>query len=507
MTLLLSAADVEALLTPAVCIAAVEDAFRQYALGSVPAPGILGMHAKEGGFHVKAGFLTVEGRPYFAAKLNANFPGNASKHGLPTIQGAVILSDASNGVPLAIMDSISITALRTAAASAVAAKHLAKPECETLLVVGCGGQASSQLQALRQVCKPGRVLVHDQDRGRATAFAAGHGATVAHDLTEASRSSDIIVTCTTATKAFLTADIVRPGTFIAAVGADNEDKQEIDPRLMAAAKVVTDLTEQASRIGDLHHAIAAGVMAREAVHAELGQVIAGIKPGRRNATEITVFDSTGTGLQDVAAAIAVYRRAVDAKAGRAFALAERLENFDATQAGALPEGWESGVTGRGSPRWAVAEEANAPSGRNVLQQSGSGTFPWCVKKSVSLADGFVEVRFKAVRGREDQAGGLVWRWKDGDNYYVARANALENNVSLYHTINGRRNTIKYVDVPVAANTWHTLRAEFAGTAIKVMLNGKTYIDLQDSRISAPGAVGVWTKADSVTSFDDFSYGK
>lgn len=182
------------------------------------------------------------------------------------------------------------------------------------------------------------------------------------------------------------------------------------------------------------------------------------------------------------------------------------ENFDSTRAGALPDGWVAGVTGRGSPRWTVGADPAAPSGKGVLQQTGSGAFPWCVKKDVSIADGFVEVKFKPISGKEDRAGGVVWRWKDGDNYYVARANALENNVSLYYTTNGRRNTIKYVDAPVAANVWHTLRVEFAGARIAVALDGKTYIETQDSRISGPGAVGVWTKADSVTFFDDFSYG-
>jgi hypothetical protein len=183
----------------------------------------------------------------------------------------------------------------------------------------------------------------------------------------------------------------------------------------------------------------------------------------------------------------------------------QTENFDRTAAGALPEGWTCGVTGRGSPKWGVAEDPAAPSPKNVLQQTGSGSFPWCVKKDVALADGFVEVKFKPLRGHEDQAGGVVWRWKDGYNYYVARANALENNVSLYYTANGRRNTIKYVNAPVAANVWHTLRVEFAGPSIKVILDGKAYIDLADRRITGPGAVGVWTKADSVTSFDDFTY--
>ena len=182
-------------------------------------------------------------------------------------------------------------------------------------------------------------------------------------------------------------------------------------------------------------------------------------------------------------------------------------NFDRDDVGKVPAGWIAGVTGRGSPKWLVEADPTAPSKPNVLKQSGQGTFPWCVRKDVSIADGFVEVKFKPISGREDEAGGLVWRWKDGDNYYVARANALEDNLSLYHTTGGRRITIKYVDAPVPANQWHTLRVEFSGKKIKVLLDGKVYIDLQDSHISGPGAVGVWTKADSVAAFDDFSYGE
>jgi len=192
----------------------------------------------------------------------------------------------------------------------------------------------------------------------------------------------------------------------------------------------------------------------------------------------------------------------------AIAMTARAEtiDFDKDAAGKAPPGWTSGVTGKGTPRWTVEADASAPTPPNVLKQSGSGTFPWCVRKDAQLEDGFVEVKFKALSGREDQAGGVVWRWKDGDNYYIARANALENNVSLYHTENGRRKTIKYVDAPVAGNQWHTLRAEFHGTHIRVMLDGKPYIELDDPQLKGAGAVGVWTKADSVTSFDDFSYG-
>jgi hypothetical protein len=181
-------------------------------------------------------------------------------------------------------------------------------------------------------------------------------------------------------------------------------------------------------------------------------------------------------------------------------------HFDQMIVGAAPAGWATGVTGKGTPRWTIEADATAPSPPNVLRQSGSGTFPWCVLRSVQLADGFVEVRFKPIAGREDRAGGVIWRWKDGDNYYVARANALENNVSLYYTERGSRKTIKYVDAPVAGGAWHALRVEFSGTRIRVLLDGVARIEVDDSHIEGAGAVGVWTKADSVTAFDDFAYG-
>jgi len=326
-TLLLSRSDVERLLAPSACIEAVEAAFRQLGQGKAPAPGILGLHAEDGSFHVKAARLALE-RPYFAAKLNANFPHNGARYGLPTIQGVVVLFDAGNGAPLAMMDSMSITALRTAAASAVAAKYLAPERCEAALICGCGAQASAQLRALLCIRRPARVYVYDQDSAKARQFAASQEAelpievSAVPDLREAAAASRIIVTCTTARRWFLARDMVRPGTFVAAVGADNENKQEIDPLLMAQATVVTDLTEQACAIGDLHHAIDAGALSRADVHAELGEVVAGTKRGRTHGEEIIVFDSTGTGLQDVAAAASVYRRALEQHTGIAFSLCD-----------------------------------------------------------------------------------------------------------------------------------------------------------------------------------------
>ncbi len=180
--------------------------------------------------------------------------------------------------------------------------------------------------------------------------------------------------------------------------------------------------------------------------------------------------------------------------------------FDTDAAGQLPEQWLAGLTGKGAPHWTVEADATAPSQPNVLRQSGHGTFPWCVRRDASLTDGFLEVKFKPIAGKEDQAGGLIWRWKDGDNYYVARANALEDNVSLYYTQQGRRITIQYVDAPVAKNTWHKLRVEFQGVQIRVFLDDKLYITAEDAHITGAGLAGVWTKADSITAFDDFKYG-
>jgi hypothetical protein len=180
-------------------------------------------------------------------------------------------------------------------------------------------------------------------------------------------------------------------------------------------------------------------------------------------------------------------------------------NFDSDVVGERPKSWHCGSTGKGAPRWTVEHDKSAPSAPNVLRQSGQAAFPWCVVEDSSIEDGTLEMKFKALSGKEDQAAGLVWRWKDGGNYYVARANALERNVSLYYTENGVRKTIQYVNAPVSLNNWHTIRVTYRKDRIQVALDGKIYIDKRDSRISGPGKVGVWTKADSVTAFDNFSY--
>jgi alanine dehydrogenase len=297
------------------CIAAVEDAFRRHAEGRTLGPGVLGVPAARGGFHIKAAGL-LGPRSYFAAKTNANFPDNPRRFGLPTIRGTVVLADAETGEPLAMMDSASVTALRTGAATAVAAKHLARADSRTATVVGCGAQGEIQLAAIAAVVPLERAWVLDTDPTRAEGLAAraradlGLRVSVATDLRAALGGSDVCVTCTPSRRPLVLRGDIAPGTFVAAVGADSQGKQELEPALVASSTLVVDVLEQCAAIGELQHALAAGLMTRSDVHAELSDVVAGRRPGRTRDEEITIFDSSGTALQDVAAAIAVYDKAL-----------------------------------------------------------------------------------------------------------------------------------------------------------------------------------------------------
>jgi alanine dehydrogenase len=296
------------------CITAVERAFRLHAEGRTLGPAVLGVSAPRGGFHIKAAGLVGE-RSYFAAKTNANFPDHPRRLGLPTIQGTVVLADAETGEPLAVLDSASLTAVRTGAATAVAAKFLARANARSATIVGCGAQAETQLGAIAAVLPLEHVRVIDTDPGQAERLVARARASLGirveavTDLRAALRASDVAVTCTPSRRWLVSVDDVAPGTFIAAVGADSHGKQELEPRLLASATLVVDVLEQCAEIGELQHALAAGVMTRDQVHAELGDVVAGRRPGRRWDAEITVFDSTGSALQDVAAAIVAYEKA------------------------------------------------------------------------------------------------------------------------------------------------------------------------------------------------------
>lgn len=290
-------------------MAAVESAFREHGRGAAAPGGVLGVELASGGFHLKAAALSAE-RGVFVAKLNGNFPGNAAANGggMPTIQGLVVVSDVATGAPLAVMESSSLTRLRTAAATAVAVRHLARSDADRLTLVGCGVQAFDQLR-FAQVARPYRqVTLIDAHPELAQSLAQrveqelGVEAVAGDDLAAACAASAIIITCTTSRTPFLERAMVSAGVLVVAVGADNPHKVELTAELVATAKVVTDSTAQCATIGDLRHAIESGAMQAAAVHAELGEIVAGTRPGRASASERIVFDSTGIPIQDAAAA-------------------------------------------------------------------------------------------------------------------------------------------------------------------------------------------------------------
>jgi ornithine cyclodeaminase/alanine dehydrogenase-like protein (mu-crystallin family) len=329
-TLLLNRREVADLLSIEECIVAVESAFRWHGEGKAIPPKVLGIHTDAGGFHIKAGMLALS-RHYFVAKLNANFPDN-KRNNLPTIQGIIVVSDASDGRLLAIMDSIEITIIRTGAATAVAAKYLAPVDVKTITICGCGNQGIISIKALMKVRSLERVFAFDIDEVQQRRFIREFARElevipiVPKELSTALRSSEIIVTCTPSRQPFIAVQDIMPGAFIAAVGADSEEKQELFPDLLASNKVVADLVEQSATIGELHHAIQEKKMTAAAIHAELGMIIAGKRPGRESEDEIIIFDSTGMALQDVAAASIVYEKALEKKMGTMHNFSEYAKN-------------------------------------------------------------------------------------------------------------------------------------------------------------------------------------
>jgi ornithine cyclodeaminase/alanine dehydrogenase-like protein (mu-crystallin family) len=325
--LLLDQATVSALITPDDCIAAVESAFAAHALGRTLAPELMHLDAEGGEFHIKAGGLRSGWRSgtgcYVTCKINGGFFGNRAALGLPNIIGLILLSDGATGSPLAVMESGYITRLRTGAATAVAARYLARANSTTVTLCGAGSQGEMQLRCLARCLPIERVCVWS--RGGSAVFSERMAGELkldikpVRDLAAATRDSDVIVTSTPSTAWFLGAQHVRPGTFVAAIGADSPAKQELEPELVANSSVVCDIAAQCAEVGDLHHAIAAGLMTAADIRGELGAVIAGLAPKRLRADETIIFDSTGTALQDAAAAILVYERAKALGRGESFA--------------------------------------------------------------------------------------------------------------------------------------------------------------------------------------------
>jgi hypothetical protein len=196
-------------------------------------------------------------------------------------------------------------------------------------------------------------------------------------------------------------------------------------------------------------------------------------------------------------------------------MSDNRVSFESDQIGATPKGWTATLTGKGDSKWTVESDETAPSKSKVLKQSGRATYPLLLKNDTNIRDGFIEVKFKAIAGCQDRAAGVVWRAHDAKNYYVVRANALEDNFVLYKTVNGVRSALDIVgrkrgygvSVSVPANTWQSLRVDFKAIRFKASFNGEELFEVDDPTFANAGKVGLWTKADSVTLFDDVTYGE
>ena len=323
-TLLLSKAYIHERVGVAAYLPALREAFLALDRGELQNPNVGHLRGSGGDIHIKAA-AGVERFGKVAVKINANFPENPSRRGLPTIQGVIALIDAHSGELLALMDSIEITARRTAAASTLAAMHLARPGSTRLGMVGCGTQAVYHLEALRDVFALTHVACTDVDTQRATAFAQraeslGLTARVVGAVAECASRADILVTCTPSATPILHLEDVQRGCFIAAVGTDSRGKHELAPQLMAACHVVPDDLAQALEMGDLHHAVRTGAMTAASIHGELRAIVSGRIAGRTTPEQVFIFDSTGMAIEDLAAADMIFAQASQDEGVSRFAL-------------------------------------------------------------------------------------------------------------------------------------------------------------------------------------------
>ena len=314
-TRLFNRSSFEHLLSMQDYIDAVEQAHRLHAQNNIISTNLIHADAPDGEYHIKTGGLLGE-KAYYGLKANGGFFGNQKKHGLPNILGIIYLSDAENAYPLAVFSSSLISKMRTAAATAVAAKYL-KPDAPIQLgVIGYGNQAEAQIEALTCVADIESIKVAGRNQEKLTQFVQLMSKKitipiVADTIKSTCLSSNIVVTCTPSTKYFVEKNWIQKGTFIAAVGADSPGKNELDPQLMTDAKIVADIKSQVIKVGESQHAINKNLIDESSIYCELGQLITGEVNGRKNDSDIFIYDSTGTAIQDVAAAACIYEKLKD----------------------------------------------------------------------------------------------------------------------------------------------------------------------------------------------------
>jgi alanine dehydrogenase len=313
--LLLSRKQVESVLTPRVVVAAVEDAYRELGLASarVPSRIRIDMEAYKGNILIMPAYLT--GMDGLGTKLVTTHLDNA-KLNLPTVMGTVILHDPKSGLAVAIMDGTYITAMRTGAAGAVAAKYLSREDSSTVTIIGTGVQGRSQLIALTEVRKIRKVYAFDSDHSRCLTYIAEMRKRIkapiseATDLQDAVHDSDIVVTATPSSEPVLRGDWLQEGSHVTGIGSHSHDARELDDNVITRASKVILNTWDAKTVGDIAHPVMKGLFKEEQIYSDIGAIVAGKKPGRTSASEITVFKSVGTAVADVSTALKAYTLAL-----------------------------------------------------------------------------------------------------------------------------------------------------------------------------------------------------
>ena len=314
MSLILTGSQVMQVLDMDLALTSAQEAFRAYGEGRVNMPPKAYLTLAQGDFRAMYGEIFLADDHICGLKWVNVHPGNPAK-GLLTVMAKILLNDPETGLEFADLDGTHITDYRTGAAGGVAVRYLARPDATRLGVIGAGAQARTQVAAIVKVRSIREIVVFDRHRQHSEAFASevsaafGVQARAAADPTEAVTGQDIEDTTTPSRTPVVKREWVSPGTHINAIGADAAGKQELAPAILSAAKVVVDDWARASHSGEINVALARGELTPEQVYGSLGEIVAGKKPGRVAPEEITVFDSTGLIIQDLALGLAVYRRA------------------------------------------------------------------------------------------------------------------------------------------------------------------------------------------------------
>jgi len=324
-TLILTDDEVKNLVSMPEVIEAVESAFKQKGLGHVQMPAKIYIYYKKYNGDLRAMPSFLENLDTSAVKIVNVHPDNRTEANLPTVMAIIVLIDPATGAPIAIMGGTTITDMRTGAAGSVAAKYLARRNSKNIGLVGAGAQAKTQLMALLEVYKEleevrvwsqtqetKKHFVTEAQQAYGNMFQVTSAASVKNAVTDA----DIVVTTTPSRKPLVTNDMVAAGTHINCIGADAVGKEELDPNILKRAKIVVDDWEQASHSGEINVPLSRGIITKDNIWAEIGEIVAGLKPGRQSKVEITVFTSTGLAVQDAVTAKIAYSKAVASNVGR-----------------------------------------------------------------------------------------------------------------------------------------------------------------------------------------------